>query len=54
MGVSRGSRRERRMGNKENRGSDDNNEAKEKSAARFSASFSLGKEVEEPWSLPLL
>ena len=53
-GGSRGSRRERRMGNKGNRGSGDKDEAKEKSAARFSASFSSGKEVEEPWPLPLL
>ena len=37
------------MVNKGNRGSDDNDEAKEKSAASFSASFSSGKEVEEPW-----
>ena len=31
-----------------------NDEAKEKSALRFSASFSSGKEVEDPWPLPLL
>ena len=42
------------MGNKRNRGSGDNYEAKEKSALRFSASFSSEKEVEEPWPLPLL
>ena len=42
------------LGNKGNRGSGDNDKAKEKSAARFSASFSSGKEVEEPWPLPLL
>ena len=42
------------MGNKENRGSGDNDKAKEKSAARFSASFSSRKEMEEPWPLPLL
>ena len=31
-----------------------NDEAKEKSALRFSASISSGKEVEDPWPLPLL
>ena len=31
-----------------------NDEAKEKSALRFSASFSSGKEVEDSWPLPLL
>ena len=38
-------------GNGRSGGDDD---AKKRSVARSSASFSSGKEVEEPWPLPLL
>ena len=53
MGVA-GEQEKKEEGNKGNGGSGDNGDAKERSAARSSAFFSLEEEVEESWPLPLL
>ena len=53
-GVARRVREEGGERNKGNGGNDGNDNAKERSAQHFSASFSSGKEVEEPCPLSLL
>ena len=50
----RGSRRRRRISNGEDEGNGGEDGTEERDAAWSFVSFSLEKEVEEPWPLPLL